>query len=76
MSLAGGILSLAVLLYRGTLLTHLRQGWVWLLNLILSKEKILDLSGEEKKAPIASGIPYGVAIALGMVGLFLFGSFL
>ncbi len=68
MGLAGGLLSLGVLLWTGKLWQYLRQGWSRFLNLILLRDqkKILleTISPGETKT---AGIPYGVAIAIGMV---------
>jgi prepilin peptidase CpaA len=64
MAIAGGILALAVLWWSGQLWTRLWHGWATLLNWILCR------SYGKVSAPVAKpqtpGIPYGVAIALGM----------
>lgn len=57
MAIAGGIMSLAVLLWKGIL-------WQRLLNVVLSQEKVLALA--KLPAQKTPGIPYGVAMALGM----------
>jgi len=77
MGLAGGILSLGVLLFTGRLWQYLRSGWYRLLNLILlrGQRRVLVETvspGQEKLA----GIPYGVAIALGMLVFLRWGSLL
>jgi prepilin peptidase CpaA len=65
MALAGGVMALAALWWSGQLWTRLRQGWMILLNWILCR------SYGKASAPVIKtktpGIPYGVAIALGMV---------
>lgn len=75
MGLTGGLLSLGVLLWTGRLWQYLRQGWLRLLNFLLlrGQKKILLEAltpGEAKTA----GIPYGVAIALGMVAYLRWGN--
>jgi prepilin peptidase CpaA len=64
MGLAGGLLILAVLWWRGLLRVYLRQGWAFLVNLVL------DGRGAATPAFPAPGnktFPYGVALALGMI---------
>lgn len=64
MAIAGGVMSLAVLILKGLLWQKLRRGWAYLCNLQLCQ----GLGKAEKSPPlqIIKGIPYGVAIALGM----------
>jgi prepilin peptidase CpaA len=67
MGMAGGLLAVGVLWWRGLLGQKLRYFWINLLNLVLSRP-----SGLQPPAPPTQGtegIPYGVAIALGMVVL-------
>ncbi|MGQ9920356.1 MAG: A24 family peptidase [Desulfobacca sp.] len=68
MGLAGGLLSLAVLLWTGKLWHYLRQGWLRLVNFLLlrGQQKILLETITPGNAKTV-GIPYGVAICLGMV---------
>jgi prepilin peptidase CpaA len=64
MGLAGGLLAIATLWWKGLLRIKLRQGWGFFLNWILSRPH-----GQGPTLAITSetrGIPYGVAIALGM----------
>ncbi len=68
MALAGGIIALGVLIYRGHLWVKIRQGWSYLLSWILFRPTGLS-PGPAPKAEV-KGIPYGVAIALGMAVLF------
>ncbi len=67
MAVAGGLMALAVLIYKGLLWTKLRQGWQYLLSWILFRP-----TGVSPGAPKGEvqGIPYGVAMALGMAALF------
>jgi len=67
MGIIGGIMSLGVLLWKGILWSYLRRGWAWLVNMVLCRgQKIFwkSLHPGENKTP---GLPYGVAIAAGMV---------
>ena len=64
MAIAGGVMSLAVLIGKGILWQKIRQVWVYLLNLVLCHGR-----GKTVASPhiqIIKGIPYGVAIVLGM----------
>lgn len=77
MGLIGGIMSLGILLWRGRLWQFCRQGWHRLVNFLLlrGQKKILletMMPGEEK----TPGIPYGVAIAMGMVVYLWWGNLL
>lgn len=67
MGFSGGLISLAILLWTGKIWQYLRQGWQRLLQFILlrGQKRILmeTLTPEEATSP---GIPYGVAIAMGM----------
>ncbi|MCX5893397.1 MAG: prepilin peptidase [Deltaproteobacteria bacterium] len=62
MAIAGGIMSLGVLICRGLL-------WQNLLNVVLCRDKMSALLPAQK----TPGIPYGVAMALGMVALLVTG---
>ncbi len=62
MAIAGGLMSLGVLIWRGLL-------WQNFLNLILCQDKGSALL-PARKTP---GIPYGVAMALGMLALVMIG---
>jgi prepilin peptidase CpaA len=68
MAIAGGLMALAVLIYKGLLWAKLRQYWQYLVSLILFRPTGLS-SGPAPQAEV-KGIPYGVAMALGMVALF------
>jgi prepilin peptidase CpaA len=74
MAMAGGIISLAVLCWKGMLWTKIRQGWVALANWLLRRPFGGEpVSAAGKTLDLTSGIPYGVAIALGMTILYLRG---
>jgi prepilin peptidase CpaA len=62
MAIAGGVMSLGVLIWKGLL-------WQKLLDVVLCRDKLSALL-PAKKTP---GIPYGVAMALGMLALLMTG---
>lgn len=62
MAIAGGVMSLGVLIWRGLL-------WQNLLNVVLCRDKVSALLPAQK----TPGIPYGVAMALGMLALLMIG---
>jgi prepilin peptidase CpaA len=67
MGMAGGLIALGVLWWKGLLGQKLGQGWVGLWNLILCRpDGVVIPPPPVQETP---GIPYGVAIALGMVAL-------
>ncbi len=68
MAVAGGLLALGVLIYKGLLWAKLRVFWSYLVSWVLFRPTGLK-PGPAPKADV-QGIPYGVAIALGMVVLF------
>jgi prepilin peptidase CpaA len=72
MAIAGGLISLAVLIGKGMLWQKIRLGWINLLNLLLCHDRGKTVGS----APIqiSKGIPYGVAIALGMGMLLVTGA--
>jgi prepilin peptidase CpaA len=71
MALAGGVMALGVLIWKGILWQKIRRGWVSLVNLSLCRGEVatVDFTPIQKTA----GIPYGVAIALGMGVLLVIG---
>jgi prepilin peptidase CpaA len=74
MGLAGGLMSLGVLIWQGILWSYLRNGLVLLHNLVLCRgQRILleTLTPGKNQTP---GLPYGVAIALGMVAYLIKGN--
>jgi prepilin peptidase CpaA len=68
MAVAGGLMGLGVLIYKGLLWGRLRQYWFYLLSWVLFRPTGVT-PGPGPKVEI-KGIPYGVAIALGMVAVF------
>jgi prepilin peptidase CpaA len=68
MAAAGGLMAIGVLIYKGVLWAKLRLYWSYLVSWILFRPTGLK-PGPTPKADV-QGIPYGVAIALGMVALF------
>jgi prepilin peptidase CpaA len=68
MAIAGGFMALGVLLYKGILWAKIRQGWSYLVGWILFRPAGLS-PGSAPEAEV-KGLPYGVAIALGMAALF------
>lgn len=74
MGVAGGVLALVVLWWRGLLWQKIRQGWVALVNWLLRRPFGRESTPADRKSlDLANGIPYGVAIAMGMTILYLRG---
>ena len=67
MGIAGGIIALLVLWWKGLLWYKIRQGWVSVVNLILCRPCGTCL--DAIPSPKIEGIPYGAAMAVGMVVL-------
>lgn len=67
MAIAGGVIALAVLWWRGLLWFKIRQGWIYLCNWILFKP--YAKGPEATPSPKTPGFPYGVALAAGMAFL-------
>lgn len=67
MGIAGGLMALVVLWWKGMLVQTLRRGWHVLVNLALCRPH--GLATPNPPARMTEGIPYGVAMALGMVVL-------
>ncbi|MBW1918477.1 MAG: prepilin peptidase [Deltaproteobacteria bacterium] len=71
MALVGGLMALAALWWRGLLWQKLRQAAVFCLNFILCRHGGVDPHPPEiSKTP---GLPYGLALALGMVIIYFRG---
>ena len=71
MAIAGGLVALGVLIYKGLLWFKIRQGWSYLVNLVLFRPAgLTPAPATTSEKSQTTGIPYGVAIALGMVVLF------
>jgi len=67
MGIAGGVIALGYLVWQGSLWQKIKEGWVFLLNLILCRPD--GPPRPPSPAQLTEGIPYGVAIAVGMVVL-------
>ena len=67
MGIAGGLMALGVLLWKGLFWQKVRQGWIVLTNLILCRPVGLVVPAPPQEQ--TPGIPYGVAIAVGMAVL-------
>jgi prepilin peptidase CpaA len=65
MGVAGGVMALGYLAWQGILWEKIKQGWTFLLNLILSRPA--GAPAPPSPAGLTAGIPYGVAIAVGML---------
>jgi prepilin peptidase CpaA len=65
MGVAGGVMALGYLVWQGGLWKKIKQGWTFLLNHVL----IRPAGAPPPPSPdrLTTGIPYGVAIAVGMV---------
>ncbi len=72
MGIAGGLLALGYLGWKGQLIDKLRQGWGLLLNWVLSRPP--ESAPASPRAVEAGGLPYGLAIALGMAALVCIGA--
>jgi prepilin peptidase CpaA len=65
MGLAGGVIALGYLAWQGTLWASIKFGWVYLVNLILCRPD--GPPRPPSPSQLTEGIPYGVAIAAGMM---------
>jgi len=65
MGIAGGVIALGYLVWKGSLWEKIKQGWTFLLNLILCRPD--GPPRPPSPAQLTEGIPYGVAIAVGMM---------
>jgi prepilin peptidase CpaA len=74
MGLAGGLMSLGVLIWNGILWRYIRRGWVLLQNLALSRGQTIFEEISTPRSELTEGLPYGVAIALGMAGFLRWGN--
>lgn len=70
MAVAGGLIALSVLIYQGILWAKIRRGWTYLVSWILFRPVGLPPPPTSSPKSEPKVIPYGVAIALGMVVLF------
>jgi prepilin peptidase CpaA len=67
MGIAGGVIALGYLVWTGSLWEKAKQGWTFLLNLILCRPD--GAPSPPAPSQLTTGIPYGVAIAVGMTVL-------
>jgi prepilin peptidase CpaA len=67
MGIAGGLMALGVLAWKGLLWQKVRQGWIILTNFILCRPDGIQVPPPPQE--VTPGIPYGVAIAVGMAVL-------
>jgi len=67
MGIAGGVIAVGYLAWQGILWGKIKQGWTFLLNLILCRQ--CGAPKPPSADQLTEGIPYGVAIAVGMVVL-------
>jgi prepilin peptidase CpaA len=67
MGIAGGVIAVGYLMWQGILWVKIKQGWTFLLNLILSRQ--CGAPHPPSADQLTEGIPYGVAIAVGMLVL-------
>jgi prepilin peptidase CpaA len=74
MGLAGGILAVAFLWWRGLLWEKLRRAKVYVVNCILSQQFKASSQAPPRQSSEEQGIPYGVAIATGMLAVFWIGN--
>jgi hypothetical protein len=72
MGLAGGLMALVVMAWKGILWQKIRRGLIYLQNLVLCQD-LRSTVGSTSIKETTPGIPYGVAIALGMGVLLLRG---
>jgi prepilin peptidase CpaA len=73
MALVGGIVALGFLLWQGTLWQFRRRGWIYVSNLVMTSGRSVFSTSGSSPAVSSSGMPYAVAIALGMAALVVFG---
>jgi prepilin peptidase CpaA len=67
MGIAGGVIALGYMAWQGMLWQKIKEGWVFLFNLVLSRPD--GPFRPPSPAKLTAGMPYGVAIALGMLVL-------
>ncbi len=76
MGLAGGLMALFILWWRGLLWIKIKQGWTWILSrLLLGTFRGGGLPGQTDNSPRETdqGFPYGPAMAAGMFMLIILG---
>ena len=67
MGIAGGVIALGYLAWQGILWQKIKDGWTFLLNLVLCRPD--GPPRPPSPADLTEGIPYGAAIAVGMIAL-------
>jgi prepilin peptidase CpaA len=67
MGIAGGVIAVGYLVWQGSLWQKIKEGWVYMLNLILCQPDGPPRSPSQ--AQLTAGIPYGVAMFVGMLVL-------
>jgi prepilin peptidase CpaA len=67
MGIAGGVIAVGYLVWHGILWEKIKEGWTFMLNLILCRPD--GPPRPPSQAQLTEGIPYGVAIAVGMLVL-------
>jgi prepilin peptidase CpaA len=67
MGIAGGVIAVGYLVWQGILWEKIKQGWCLLVNLILCRP--YGAPNPPSPSQLTEGIPYGVAIAVGMMVL-------
>ena len=67
MGIAGGVIAVGYLVWQGILWEKIKKGWTFLLNLMLCRPD--GPPRPPSPAQLTEGIPYGVAIAVGMLVL-------
>jgi prepilin peptidase CpaA len=67
MGVAGGVIALGYLAWQGVLWQKTKQGWAFLINLVLCQPT--GVPRPQSPAKLTAGIPYGIAIAVGMLVL-------
>jgi prepilin peptidase CpaA len=73
MAVAGGFMAIGVLWWKGQLWSKIRHGWALLVNWVLFRPYQPDGRTAAPPALKTEGIPYGVALALGMLILAVIG---
>jgi prepilin peptidase CpaA len=73
MGIAGGLIALGVLWWKGLILQMVRKGWTILVNVVLCRPD--GVSAPAPPSQLTEGIPYGVAISMGMVVLVYTGGY-
>jgi prepilin peptidase CpaA len=67
MGIVGGVIAVGYLVWQGNLWEKIKQGWTFMFNLMLSRPA--GPPRPPSPSHLTEGIPYGVAIAVGMIVL-------